>query len=180
MSIQAGEISSDPERRLTQGGFTLLEMVVVIALISILSCFSLRFFVGASNAYKTVSKENEIYTTGAHALKFMEKEVRSATKILQPPPGTVGSQVLVVEIPLSGASGGIGATRVVAYRFDEETKGIMRELRGEEKIFPLIYGVSSFRVSRSSGPLLTVSDEMPVSDGRETSPRVVRDSTKNQ
>jgi prepilin-type N-terminal cleavage/methylation domain-containing protein len=61
-----------------QSGFTLLEVVLVIAIVGILSVISFEFFTGSVKIYTVARANNTLYQTGRNALWRILREARSA------------------------------------------------------------------------------------------------------
>ena len=62
-----------------QGGFTLLEVILVITILGILSVISFEFFTGSVKIYNVARANNSLYQTGRNALWRILREARSAT-----------------------------------------------------------------------------------------------------
>jgi len=61
-----------------QGGFTLLEVVLVIVIVGILSAISFEFFAGSVKIYTVARANNTLYQTGRNALWRILREARTA------------------------------------------------------------------------------------------------------
>ena len=62
-----------------QGGFTLLEVVLVIAIMGILSVISFEFFTGSVKIYNLARADNALCQMGRNALWRILREARSAS-----------------------------------------------------------------------------------------------------
>lgn len=61
-----------------QRGFTLLEVILVIAILGILSVISFEFFTGSVKIYTVARADNTLYQTGRNALWRILRDARSA------------------------------------------------------------------------------------------------------
>ena len=62
-----------------QGGFTLLEVILVIVIIGILSVISFEFFTGSVKIYTVARANNTLYQIGRNSLWRIIRDARSAT-----------------------------------------------------------------------------------------------------
>ena len=73
-------------------GFTLIEMIMVLATLSIVSLFSFQFFTHASKIYCMMRGQNILYHEAVVAMERMSREIRDATSIIQVAPGKIKIQ----------------------------------------------------------------------------------------
>ena len=62
-----------------QGGFTLLEVILVIVIMGILSVISFEFFTGSVKIYTVARANNTLYQIGRNSLWRIIRDARSAT-----------------------------------------------------------------------------------------------------
>lgn len=103
-----------------QSGFTLVELLIVIALVAILAGVTTDIVLTLVRSYSKTKITNEIEQTGNFVISKMEKELRSATSITTP--ATVGSSAttlilnreinnVTTQITYDLATGGLALTR---------------------------------------------------------------------
>jgi len=87
------------KNRLDQQGFTLVELVAVIVLLGLTSIGLVKFIAGSAEAYREVTRRNEIAQIGRFAVERVSRELRNAL------PGSVRVSNQCIEfVPVQAAS----------------------------------------------------------------------------
>lgn len=74
------------KRKVSQAGFTLLELLIAISLLAITAGLTGDIILTLVRSYNKIRITNEIEQTGNVALSKLEKELRVATKLITPDP----------------------------------------------------------------------------------------------
>jgi prepilin-type N-terminal cleavage/methylation domain-containing protein len=69
-------------------GFTLIELIMVIVVLSILSVFFFSFISNAVKSYTLVREQRALYSEGVYIMERITRELSDATDIIDPPIGT--------------------------------------------------------------------------------------------
>jgi prepilin-type N-terminal cleavage/methylation domain-containing protein len=77
-------------------GFTLIEMIIVVVILSTVSAISLHFLVNSLKAYSMAVNQKTLLDEGKLALERMGREVRDARSILFPPAGSSGNRMTLI------------------------------------------------------------------------------------
>ena len=77
-------------------GFTFIEMVVVVVILSIVSAISIHFLANSLKTYSMSVNQKTLLDEGKLALERMGREVRDARSILFPPPGSSGNRMTLI------------------------------------------------------------------------------------
>jgi prepilin-type N-terminal cleavage/methylation domain-containing protein len=76
----------------TQKGFTLIEMIIVIVILSVASAITIKFLADSLRVYRTTVNQKALYDEGKLALERMCRDIRDANAIA----GTTASSVTFV------------------------------------------------------------------------------------
>jgi prepilin-type N-terminal cleavage/methylation domain-containing protein len=66
-------------------GFTLIEIITVIVVLSILSLFTFSFIEHATKTYLLVKEQRALYSDGVYIMEKITRELTDATAVTQPP-----------------------------------------------------------------------------------------------
>ncbi len=69
-------------------GFTLIELVTVIVVLSILGVFTFSFIDNAVKTYGLVKEQSPLYADGAYIMERITRELSDAKKVTNPPLGS--------------------------------------------------------------------------------------------
>jgi len=75
------------------GGFTLIEMVMVIVILSIISVISIYFLINSAKIYTLTINQKSLFDEGRLALERMCRDIRDASNITSPAGGGSGSSI---------------------------------------------------------------------------------------
>ncbi len=101
-----------------EAGFTLIEMIIVMVLMSILGTFTFQITTNSLQAMRDMRNRKEMSDDAVMALAKISREVREATAI------TITTNKLVVE---KNVSSGLDTNLFVKYVLDTTTKDLMRQ-----------------------------------------------------
>ena len=79
-----------------EGGFTLIEMVVVIVILSIVSTITIYFLINSLKAYTMTVNQKTLLDEGKLALERMCRDIRDARSITSPASGGSGSLITFI------------------------------------------------------------------------------------
>ena len=77
-----------------QRGFTLIEIIVVIVILSIVSGITIKFLVDSLQIYKMTVNQKTLLDEGKMAMERMCRDIRNAQSITTPAAGGSGSQII--------------------------------------------------------------------------------------
>ena len=77
-----------------QRGFTLIEIIIVIVILSIVSVITINFLVTSLRTYSMVVNQKTLLDEGKLALERMCRDIRNAQSIATPAAGGSGSQII--------------------------------------------------------------------------------------
>ncbi len=77
-----------------QSGFTLIEIVIVIVILSIISVVTINFMVNSLKTYSMVVNQKNLLDEGKLALERMGRDIRNAQSVAAPAAGGSGSQIV--------------------------------------------------------------------------------------
>ncbi|MDO8092587.1 MAG: prepilin-type N-terminal cleavage/methylation domain-containing protein, partial [Candidatus Brocadiales bacterium] len=124
-------------------GFTLIELIITIVILSIIGVFTFQFITSGVESYVTLSAGEDVAREARLALERMAREVRAATNIVSPLAGDSDNKITFDRTPTATD----GSTQVTF----QLTSGTLQRKRDGNTPEPLASNVSSFTVTRSSG-----------------------------
>ena len=77
-------------------GFTLIEIIVVIIILSIVAAITIHFLVDSLRIYKMTVNQKTLFDEGKLALERMCRDIRDANSISTPGPGSSGSSITFI------------------------------------------------------------------------------------
>lgn len=126
-------------------GFTLIEMVMVIAILSIIAGFSVYFLVDSARLYSLTVNQKALSEEARIALEKICRDLRDAQSISIPPPGGSGQ---ILSFTRTNATAGDGANENITYR---QTGSILEKVKTAPAVVsPLAENVATFSVSRDA------------------------------
>jgi prepilin-type N-terminal cleavage/methylation domain-containing protein len=85
--------TSNSER---QGGFTLIEIIVVIVILSIVSAITINFLISSLQIYTMTVNQKALFDEGKLALERMCRDIRDGRSITSPASGGSGSSITFI------------------------------------------------------------------------------------
>jgi len=95
MRMQLGNLNSElrtPNSKL-QGGFTLIEMIIVVVILSTVSAITIYFLVSSLRTYTLTVNQSNLLEEGKLALERMARDIRDAQSISSPAAGSSGNLI---------------------------------------------------------------------------------------
>jgi prepilin-type N-terminal cleavage/methylation domain-containing protein len=83
---------------LQKKGFTLLELLVVIGIISIIGVIAADIFSNVTRSYNKAEIINRVQRSGNTVLAQMTEEIRNAGRVVSPNPGSSGSSLVIEDL----------------------------------------------------------------------------------
>lgn len=77
-----------------QRGFTLIEIIIVIVILSIVSAITISFLVNSLKTYSMMVNQKTLFDEGKLAMERMCRDIRNAQSITTPAAGSSGSQII--------------------------------------------------------------------------------------
>lgn len=123
-------------------GFTIIELVTVIVVLSILGIFTFSFMDNAIRTYRLVKEQSPLYADGACIMERITRELTDARSVTSPPVGSSSSTLGLVKTHT-----GVDPSTTVTFQQDN------RYLRRNGT--PIGTNIKTFSVSRSTenGPI---------------------------
>lgn len=79
-----------------QGGFTLIEIIVVIVILSIISAITINFLINSMRIYTMTVNQKVLFDEGKLALERMCRDIRDARSISSPTSGSSGNSITFI------------------------------------------------------------------------------------
>ena len=122
-------------------GFTLIEIVIVIIILSIISAITIKFLVDGLRIYTMTVNQKTLFDEGKLTLERMCRDIRDARSITTPAAGGAGSTITVVR---SNASAQDTADESITFRLNGNTLEKVKSTRE----YAIASNVSIFTVTR--------------------------------
>jgi prepilin-type N-terminal cleavage/methylation domain-containing protein len=131
-----------------QGGFTLIEIIVVIVILSIVSAITIKFLVDSMRIYTMTVNQKTLFDEGKLALERMCRDIRDANTITTPASGGSGNTITFTRTNATGAGQDL-AGDTITYRLN--SGAIQREKASYALPYPILASnVSSFTVTHGA------------------------------
>lgn len=130
-------------KKLRDRGFTFIEVVIVIVILSIVSSITIYFLAGSVKTYVVMVNQKRLSDEARLALERMCRDIRDARGILAPASGTSGNTIIFQR---SHATFGDLAGETISFRLNGTTLEKVKTSPGTT--IPLASNVSSFMVTR--------------------------------
>ncbi len=129
-------------------GFTLIEVVIVIVILSIVSAITIKFLIDSLKIYTMTVNQKTLYDEGKLAMERMCRDIRDARNITVPASGGSGNTITFQRTNATGA-GQDSAGDIITYRLN--SGAIQREKASYSLPYPILASnVSSFTVTRGA------------------------------
>jgi len=142
-----GKIIRNPESgiRNPQRGFTLIEMVMVIVILSIISAITIYFLINSLKVYTMTINQKTLFDEGKLALERMCRDIRDAKSIASPAPGGSGNSILFTRTHLTAQD---SANENITFRL---TGTILEKVKSSPSATStMAENVSTFTVTRGA------------------------------
>lgn len=133
-------------KKLRDRGFTFIEVVIVIVILSIVSSITIYFLAGSVKTYVVMVNQKRLSDEARLALERMCRDIRDARGILAPASGTSGNTIIFQR---SHSTFGDLAGETISFRLNGTTLEKVKTSPGTT--IPLASNVSSFMVTRGIG-----------------------------
>jgi prepilin-type N-terminal cleavage/methylation domain-containing protein len=132
----------------SQRGFTLIEIIVVIVVLSIVSGITIKFLTDSLRIYTMTVNQKTLFDEGKLALERMCRDIRDARTITTPAAGGSGNTIVFQRTNPTG-SGQDLADEIITYRLSGGV--IQREKASYSLPYPILASnVSTFALTRGS------------------------------
>lgn len=128
-----------------QRGFTLIEIVVVIIILSIISAITINFLISSMKIYTMTMNQKTLYDEGKLALERMCRDIRDARSITSPGSGGSGSSITFIR---NNATAQDVAGETIAFQLTGST---LEKVKASPSVTSaLASNVSTFTVTRGT------------------------------
>ncbi len=126
-------------------GFTLIEMIMVIVILSTIAGFSMYFLVDSASLYSLTVSQKALSEEARIALEKICRDLRDAQSISIPAPGGSGQ---ILSFTRTHATAGDGTNEIITYR---QTGSILEKVKtAPATVSSLAENVATFSVSREA------------------------------
>lgn len=126
-------------------GFTLIEMIMVIVILSFIAGFSMYFLVDSASLYSLTVNQKALSEEARIALEKICRDLRDAQSISIPAPGGSGQ---ILSFTRTHATAGDGTNEIITYR---QTGSILEKVKtAPATVSSLAENVATFSVSREA------------------------------
>ena len=142
-----GKIIRNPksEIRNPERGFTLIEMVMVIVILSIISAITIYFLITSLKVYTMTINQKTLFDEGKLALERMCRDIRDAKSIASPAAGSSGNSILFTRTHLTAQD---SANENITFRL---TGTILEKVKSSPSATStMAENVSTFTVTRGA------------------------------
>jgi prepilin-type N-terminal cleavage/methylation domain-containing protein len=103
-------------------GFTLIEIIIVIVILSIVSAISIKFLVDSMRIYAMTVNQKTLFDEGKLALERMCRDIRDAQEIFYPAASATGNYIRFRRTNATGASQD-NANEIIRFRLALQLNG---------------------------------------------------------
>jgi prepilin-type N-terminal cleavage/methylation domain-containing protein len=130
---------------LSREGFTLIEMVAVIIILSIISAITIYFLVNSAKQYAVMMNQRVLFEEAQLAMERMCREIRDAKAILSPSGGVSASSIVFTRTHSTACD---SANETITFRLTGTT--LEKVKTSPSAVSPLAERVSTFSVTRGA------------------------------
>jgi prepilin-type N-terminal cleavage/methylation domain-containing protein len=130
-----------------QRGFTLIEMIVVIVILSIASAITIKFLTDSLRVYTVTVNQKALLDEGKLALERMCRDIRDARSISVPAAGGSGSVITIIR---NGATDQDGAGETITFRRNAGNSTLEKVKTFPAATSRMADNVSTFTVTRGA------------------------------
>ena len=128
-------------------GFTLIEIVIVIVILSIISAITIKFLVDSLRIYTMTVNQKILFDEGKLALERMCRDIRDASSIARP---SAGASDFVIRVTRTNATAQDAAGEDLRFRLTGGTLVKDKEFPVQWTTSTLAANVSAFTVTRGA------------------------------
>ena len=129
-------------------GFTLIEIIIVIVILSIVSGITIKFLIDSLKIYTMTVNQKTLFDEGKLALERMCRDIRDAKSMTVPASGGSGNTITFQRTNATGAGQDL-ANEIITYRLS--SGAIQREKASYSLPYPILASnVSAFTVTRGA------------------------------
>jgi len=129
-------------------GFTLIEIIIVIVILSIVSGITIKFLIDSLKIYTMTVNQKALFDEGKLALERMCRDIRDARSMTVPASGGSGNTITFQRTNATGAGQDL-PNEIITYRLS--SGAIQREKASYSLPYPLLASnVSAFTVTRGA------------------------------
>ena len=144
-----------------QKGFTLIEIIIVIVILSIISAISIKFVVDSLRIYTMTVNQKALFDEGKLAVERMVRDIRDARAIAEPDAGETVSDVRITRTNAPAQDGAGEAIRFVL----SGTTLQKRKTDPSTMLIDLASNVSTFTATRGSTSEITIVLTLSLASG---------------
>jgi prepilin-type N-terminal cleavage/methylation domain-containing protein len=126
-------------------GFTLIEMIVVIVILSIVAAITIHFLVDSLRLYTMTVKQKTLFDEGKLALERMCRDIRDARSITSPASGGSGSSITFTR---NNATAQDAVAESITFRWNGGTNPLEKVKAGIG--YPMASNITTFTVTRGA------------------------------
>jgi prepilin-type N-terminal cleavage/methylation domain-containing protein len=149
-------------------GFTLIEIIIVIVILSIISAISIKFLVDSLRIYTMTVNQKTLFDEGKLAMERMCRDIRDARAIGNPAAGSSGS---TIRITRTNATAQDAAGEALRFRLTGGTLVKDKQYPVQWTTSTLAADVSAFTVSRASDNEITLELTLLLTTGENVTLR---------
>jgi len=163
-------------------GFTLIEIVIVIVILSIISAISIKFLVDSLRIYTMAVNQKTLFDEGKLALERMCRDVRDARSLTTPAAGGSGS---TLRFTRDNATAQDYAGEDIRFIWSGTPGTALRKRKSQPSVtlVDLVSNVSTFTVTRATSNEITLNLTLSLASGERVTlrtsvyPKNLADST---
>jgi prepilin-type N-terminal cleavage/methylation domain-containing protein len=148
-------------------GFTLIEIIIVIVILSIISAISIKFVVDSLRIYTMTVNQKALFDEGKLALERMVRDIRDARAVAEPDPGETVSDVRITRTNATAQDGTGEAIRFVL----SGTTLQKRKSDPSVMLIDLASNVSTFTATRGATTEITIVLTLSLASGENVTLR---------
>jgi len=126
-------------------GFTLIEIIVVIVILSIISAITINFLINSIKIYTMTVNQKTLFDEGKLALERMCRDIRDARSITSPASGGSGSSITFMR---TNATAQDVAGENITFRWNGSTNPLEKVKAGIG--YPMASDINTFTVTRGA------------------------------
>jgi prepilin-type N-terminal cleavage/methylation domain-containing protein len=129
-------------------GFTLIEIVIVIVILSIISAITIKFLVDSLQIYTVAVNQKALFDEGKLALERMCRDIRDAKSLTTPAAGGSGNTITFLRSNATAPAQDV-ADETITFRLKPTDNTILEKVKSSPSATsPMAFNVSTFSVTR--------------------------------